>query len=367
MTPDQNREEIENLKRLLKLEKSKFIWGILWIAIALVPFIYFQITHLVVNQNELPVFLSVVSFLFALMIVGLNQLINGFTSNAVETEKFQIEVKTNLNSILGLKENSIRENKKKTDIAIVNKRETIIESFIKIGFLIFVIVYIVWFLWIMWQHSTDSQYITTALLAIPSFFVAVVTFLYVLLTRDLIKTNQDLVAAQSQPSVIAHVKENDLDFHYIDLIIENVGMGIANNIKFDVEPHGFITQSGDPLEDLPVIQNGIPTLGPKQKFSMVLRFLPDLMDKGKPLSDIHDTLKFQITIRYQNSTGEKKGPEKYDIDIGIFWGLRYCLDRSPKICLITDSSGNLQNTPPTIIKSRRFENKRKKHYFYFNE
>ena len=341
MSKEQDRKEIEDLIRLLKLERKKFIWGLVWIAFALIPFIYFQIIHLVVNQNEIPVFLTVVSFLFAFMIVGVNQLINGFTSNAVETERFQNDVKTQLGLILGQKEKSTLETQKEEAISIVKKRETLSESFIKIGFLIFIIVYIAWFLWIMSQHSTDSQYLTTALLAIPSFFVAVVTFLYVLLTRDLIKTNQDLVDAQSQPSVIAQVKENDDDFHYIDLIFENVGMGIARNIQFNVEPNGFITISGDPLETLPVIQNGIPTLGPKQKFRMVLCHLPDLIKPDVPLSEIHESLKFRIAITYQNSIGKKKGPEQYDIDMGIFWGIRYLRkDSFTTPIYTTDSSGN---------------------------
>jgi hypothetical protein len=202
-------------------------------------------------------------------------------------------------------------------------RERCGKTFMVIGFLIFIIVYIIWLVLTISQHSTDSTYVTTAILAVPSFFLAVVTFLYVLLTQDLVKINQDLVNAQSQPSMIAHVKENDIDIHYIDLIFENVGMGIARNVHFDVEPHGFITTSGDPLETLPVIQNGIPALGPKQKFRMVLCHLPSLIPQDATLSEIHDNLKFRITITYQNSIGDSKEPELYDLDMGIFWGLRY--------------------------------------------
>ena len=188
----------------------------------------------------------------------------------------------------------------------------------------------------------NAVYIQLFFLSIPNLLLVFVTAWYVRLTQNLVKINQELVDAQSQPSMIAQVKESDIDFHYIDLIFENVGMGIARNIQFKVEPPDFITQSGDPLVALPVIQNGIPTLGSKQKFRMVLRFLPDLMPKGVPLSEIHESLKFRITITYQNSNGDKKGPEQYDIDLGIFWGIRYLQQIPQTHVYVTDSSGNVQ-------------------------
>nr|WP_320160943.1 hypothetical protein [uncultured Methanoregula sp.] len=99
MTPEQKREEIEDLKRLLGLEWKKFFTGILWISVPLFSFIYIRIIQIRVNPNELSIFLSIVSILFAFMIVGVNQIINGLTSNAVENEKFQNEVKLKLGLI----------------------------------------------------------------------------------------------------------------------------------------------------------------------------------------------------------------------------------------------------------------------------
>ena len=76
--------------------------------------------------------------------------------------------------------------------------------------------------------------------------------------------------------MIAPVTENDDASHRINLIFENVGLGIALNIHFNVDLHGFIIGSGDPLENLPVILNGIPTLGPKRKFVLFCAFYLDL-------------------------------------------------------------------------------------------
>jgi len=222
---------------------------------------------------------------------------------------------------------------------------------LSIVFVIFLLIFL--YLSLITNDPQNKDFVLAFLGIVPTLLLFLVTWIYVRLTKNLVKTNQDLVDAQSQPSMIAQVKESDIDFHYIDLIFENVGMGIARNIQFNVKPPGFITQSGDPLEALPVIQNGIPTLGPKQKFRLVLCFLPDKMPKGVPLSELHDSLKFTITITYQNSHGDNKGPEQYDIDLGIFWGIRY-LQQIPQthVC-VTDSSGNVQFIPAIVLKENQ--------------
>jgi uncharacterized membrane protein len=338
MTPEQGIKEIEYYKRLFRLEKKKFVCGVFWIILVLIPLIYWKLFPVALTQEEFPIFLFIFSVLFALLLVGVNQLVNGLTSNAVENEDFQNEIKTKLGLLLSEEKKPTPEKQRGDTMIVENKRSP---DFISAALIvIFILVYIGYLMFVMSQHPNSDLYITTIILAIPSFFVAVVTSVYVLLTRELIKTNQDLVDAQSQPSVIAHVKENDDDFHFIDLVIENVGMGIARDIHFDVLPHGFITISGDPLETLPVIQNGIPALGPKQKFRMILCNLTPLTNRGLPLSEIHDTLKFRIGIKYQNSLGIEKNWEYYDIDLGIFWGLRY-LRTGEYVPIATDSSGNV--------------------------
>jgi hypothetical protein len=116
-------------------------------------------------------------------------------------------------------------------------RETFGEFFVKIGFIIFIVVYIIWFLLTMYQHSTDSQYVTTAILAIPSFFVAVVTFLYVLLTRDLVKANQDIVKGQSRPKFSLDYREVKMDTYQDKFIFLKNSGEVARNLTISFTPN----------------------------------------------------------------------------------------------------------------------------------
>ncbi|MHB8164803.1 MAG: hypothetical protein ACYDDV_10775 [Methanoregula sp.] len=134
-----------------------------------------------------------------------------------------------------------------------------------------------------------------------------------------------------EPIVIAYLKENEINTQIVDLIIENVGKGIAKNVKFVIHPTGYITLSGDPLEKLFFFQKGIQALSVQQKYVIHLINLHDRIYEVKEKNKIEDPrqwreklkeeleLKFYIT--YQDIDNEpKKG--KYVVNPCMFWGLR---------------------------------------------
>lgn len=141
---------------------------------------------------------------------------------------------------------------------------------------------------------------------------------------------------QIEPIVNVYVKENEQTVQIIDLIIENVGSGTARNIHFKISPPGFITLSGDSLEKLHFFQNGVQVLAPKQKYVIhMVDYAERVTDiKLKYLdADAHELrqkykqefqLKFILT--YENVLGFPKRDE-FDIDLCVFWGLRYPLTR----------------------------------------
>lgn len=195
-----------------------------------------------------------------------------------------------------------------------------------IGFGIIIITYFAWLFSLIVQHSNEAGYIQAALTAIPNFVLVIITFFYVLLTRDLVKTNQDLlktnqelVKAQTQPAVIVYVQPDAEDIRQVKMIIENIGLGIARNIHFTVEPRGVPTLSNKPLDEVSLIQKGLPILGPKQKFcTTTLWYLPPLFDEIRAGSKRREDLRFRITIIFQNSLCEDMKPEQCDIDLGIW-------------------------------------------------
>lgn len=138
--------------------------------------------------------------------------------------------------------------------------------------------------------------------------------------------------SELEPIVLLSLKENDVDVHIIDLIIENVGRGIAKNIKFEVTPHGFTTLSGDPLEKLFFFKHGIQVLPPKQKYFIHMTNLAEKINEIKKRHHIEDPaewrrklmdeLQLRIKIFYENSEGDPK-EGVFIVNLCIFWGLRY--------------------------------------------
>lgn len=140
-----------------------------------------------------------------------------------------------------------------------------------------------------------------------------------------------------EPIVIAYLKENDSDIQIIDLIIENVGKGIAKNVKFVIHPPGFITLSGNSLEKLFFFKKGIQALPIQQKYVIHLMNLHDRIYEIKAKYKIEDPhqwreklkeeleLKFYIT--YQDIDQEPKKSE-YILNPCMFWGTRHIISLS---------------------------------------
>ena len=99
-----------------------------------------------------------------------------------------------------------------------------------------------------------------------------------------------------EPIVIVYLKENDTNIQIIDLIIENVGKGIAKNVKFVIHPLGFITLSGDSLEKLFFFQKGIQALPIQQKYVIHLMNLYDRIYEIKEKYNIESQNIFFILI-----------------------------------------------------------------------
>lgn len=177
--------------------------------------------------------------------------------------------------------------------------------------------------------------------------VASATLLLVIITAFSVKKTTDIAQKQLKfqidPIVSMSIKENDSDVRIIDLVIENVGNGIAKNIQFDISPHGFITWSGDPLERLYFFQRGIQILPPKQKFVIHLvnfaQKIQGIRERyGIPQSDsqlspaeaqnfrriVRSESELEITVYFENNEGVPHRTT-FNFNLCIFWGLRFPL------------------------------------------
>lgn len=173
--------------------------------------------------------------------------------------------------------------------------------------------------------------------AVATIVLAIIAAFTVKKTTDISKRQMEL---QNEPLISLSIQENDVQVQVIDLIIENLGNGLAKNIQFEVGPQGFITLSGDPLEELYFFKRGIEYFAPRQRYVISLVDFADKILKirereGIPIDDnqltpsegarlrriVRDESEFRITVRYEDREG-KEIVSSFTFNLCVFWGLR---------------------------------------------
>jgi hypothetical protein len=146
---------------------------------------------------------------------------------------------------------------------------------------------------------------------------------------------------QNEPIISLMIKENDDQVQIIDLIIENVGNGVARNIRFEISPPGFTTLSGDPIAKLYFFQRGIQILPPKQKVPIHLvnfaQKIREIRERHNfPMSDdqlstldaqklrliVRTESELEFTVYFENNEGEQTRTV-FNFNLCVFWGLRF--------------------------------------------
>jgi len=194
--------------------------------------------------------------------------------------------------------------------------------------------------------------IIAAILQDINVIVASATLLLVIITAFSVKKSSDSVNStneiarkqlklQNDPIVCMSLKENDVKIQIIDLIIENVGNGIAKNVRFEPNPYGFITMSGDAIGKLYFFRQGIQILAPRQKYIIhLVNFAQKIQEIRQrynippdgPQLSISEAQRFrqivrteselEFTVYYENNEGEQSRIVFY-FNLCVFWGLRF--------------------------------------------
>ena len=152
----------------------------------------------------------------------------------------------------------------------------------------------------------------SAFTVIFSAVVATATIVYAILTWRLVSETQKMREVQTEPkiSVIAQSREEWIG--WIDMIIQNIGLGPAYDIKFEIEPDDK-KFDGRLVSEYGFIKNGLKYFGPNQKLQL---FFTSLTEKYEELIK----LSFEIKVSYQNSAGNSY-EDIYVIDFSQFDGL----------------------------------------------
>jgi len=151
-----------------------------------------------------------------------------------------------------------------------------------------------------------------AFAVIFSAVVAFATIIYAILTWRLVSETRKMREAQTEPKVSVTIQPREERINLIDMVIQNIGLGPAYNIEFEVSPD-FEYAKGRFLSELGFMKNGLIYLAPNQKLQFFLTSMIENFEEKtkKP---------FEIRVTYKNSVG-KKYKDVYMIDFSQLIGL----------------------------------------------
>ena len=106
---------------------------------------------------------------------------------------------------------------------------------------------------------------------ITTLILAGITLWYVLLTRQMVKINQEVLKVSTTPEIrmFLTMRNRTLKVSTLDLCIENIGTGFAFDVEFSGNFKDFpIQYTDDTIADWDIIKNGISHLGPDKRYQI---------------------------------------------------------------------------------------------------
>jgi hypothetical protein len=153
--------------------------------------------------------------------------------------------------------------------------------------------------------------VSNTLTLVFSGIVAISTGVYAILTWRLTSETRKMREAQTTPNVLVTVDPED--FHDLYLVVRNVGLAPAYNIKFAISPDLVIIKDYR-LSKVGFIKDGLSILAPGQEIKTFL-YSPSIVE----LKNQIDTV-LNIEILYE-SIDKKQIRQNYQIDLSQFKGI----------------------------------------------
>jgi len=160
-----------------------------------------------------------------------------------------------------------------------------------------------------------------AFLVLFSLIVTGATVFYAILTRSLVSETKKMREAQTEPNIFISLKSKEEYIGLVDLVIQNIGLGAAYNLKFDVNPD-FEYSKGRMLSEIKFIKNGLRYLPPNNKR---VYFLISLIGRAEELEKIS----IEVKAEYDNCLG-KSYQQQYTLDFSELLGMRRAGEPSQK-------------------------------------
>ena len=145
-----------------------------------------------------------------------------------------------------------------------------------------------------WMNSNSG-----AITAIFTAVLAVVTIVYVWLTSRILR-------AMNQPEIMVSLRPSGAYEYIAVLRVENVGTGVARNVKF----MGDLSRSVDgktKLKEIGFVKNGIAVFGPGQNVDHYFFGTLEIPEALKPVP-------FELIVTYSDSSEHHKNRRTFRLD-----------------------------------------------------
>ncbi|MEE9282982.1 MAG: hypothetical protein V3U49_02775 [Nitrososphaerales archaeon] len=180
-----------------------------------------------------------------------------------------------------------------------------------------------------------------AVIALFSIVAGLATAVYAGLTWRLVTETRRLREAQTEPKISVIYQPREEWINFIDLVIQNIGLGPAYEIRFKIKDD-FEYMKGELLSQLGFIKRGIDYLAPDQKIKF---FLTSLTEDFK----IKMKSPFRIDVSYYNKT-RKPYNDGFLIDFSEMEGLGQLGE--PPIHKIADNIEKIQKDINALRQSQ---------------
>lgn len=137
---------------------------------------------------------------------------------------------------------------------------------------------------------------------IASLILAVITGVYVLLTRKLVNIQQEMLKISNTPELNIFLTYGNMTVHSytVDLCISNTGTGSALDLKFSGNFSSFKPKQGaHTLADWEIIRNGISHFGPGRHYQRAIYDVKEYNSIDLPTEIL------TMNIEYKDVTGKE--------------------------------------------------------------
>lgn len=169
--------------------------------------------------------------------------------------------------------------------------------------------------WVSVGQGRVRSEMNETLIVIFTGVVAVCTLLYMVITGWLAWETRKMRQVQTEPRVSVQLERSEqVGGGAFDLVIQNEGLGPAKEIvfKFSGDPTYFVGNGlRQPIDELPIIREGINYLAPGGRFSLILGWLVgDAFTRAieQPWS---------VSVSYKNLSGSARS-EEFTLDFSQF-------------------------------------------------